>query len=555
MGIRPAVAAASALCVVFGFAAVDAQTRPAARKPAPSKTTRPKPVAAVEPAPAQNTRPVEPKLILLLVVDQFRADYLDRFHNEYTGGLKRMLDESAVFGDAHFEHSPTVTAVGHSITLSGAMPSSSGIVGNEWYDRAIGKQVTSVNDPWTKQLGGESGKEGSSPHRLLVSTVGDEIKMSEKWPASKVIGISVKDRSAIMMAGRRADGAFWWDALTGNFVSSTYYFDQLPPWAAEFNRSRAADKFAGQNWGPASGGTPFMMLPSTPGPAYWTGVVGTSYGNDLLGMMAKAAIEGEKLGQRDSTDLLAISFSSCDTIGHRKGPHSPEIHDVALSTDKVLTGLFDYLEKTVGMKNVLVVFTADHGVAPMPEYMQKHKMPGGRAPAKEVRDTVQKALAGKYGPGDWVSGYSGPAPYLNHQLVASKKLALEDVQETAAAAARQLPYIARVFTREDLRRGMTHADLTGARVQNGFFYLRASDLFIVANPYWLFETSGTSHGTPWNYDSHVPLMLMGPQIKPGRYYQRVLVNDLAPTLTAILGVEIPSGASGRVLHEVIRTGR
>jgi len=555
MNPRAIAAATAVFSIVTGLAAVNAQTRPAPRKQPPARTAPAKPAAGPESTPAPNERPVVPKLILLLVVDQFRADYLDRFHTEYTGGLKRLLDHSAVFGDAHYEHSPTVTAVGHSITLTGAMPSVSGIVGNEWYDRTAGRQVTSVNDPSTKLLGGEPGKDGSSPHRLLVSTVGDELKMSEKWPASKVVGISVKDRSAIMMSGRRADGAYWWDAATGNFVSSTFYFDQLPQWVADFNKSRAADKFVGQNWGPPGGGTPFMMLPSTPGPAYWSGVAGTSFGNDLLVMMAKAAIDGEKLGQRDSADLLAISFSSCDTIGHRKGPHSPEIHDVALSTDKALADLFNHLEKTVGMNNVLVAFTADHGVAPMPEYNQKFRMPGGRAPAKEVRDTVQKALAAKYGQGDWVLGYSGPAPYLNHQLVASKKLTLEDVQDTAAAAARQLPYIARVFTREDLRRGLTHSDLAASRVQNGFFYLRASDLFIVANPYWLFETSGTSHGTPWNYDSHVPLMFMGPQIKPGRYYQRVRVNDLAPTLTAIAGVEIPSGASGRVLHEIIRTGR
>lgn len=529
------------------------QARPAARKSAPAKAAPAKPAAA--PVEAVNERPIEPKLVLLLVVDQFRADYLDRFQKQYNAGLKRLLDNSAVFADAHFDHSPTVTAVGHSITLTGAMPSSSGIVGNEWYDRTAGKQVTSVSDATTKQLGGESGSDGASPRRLLVSTVGDEIKMSHRWNSPKVIGISMKDRAAIMMAGRRADGAYWWDAKTGNLVSSTFYFPQLPQWVQDFNKSRAVDKWLGKTWGPASGGTPFMMLPSTPGPAYWSGVVATSYGNDILGDFAKAAIEGEKLGQRDAVDLLAISFSSCDTIGHRHGPHSPEIHDVALSTDKVLGELFEYLEKTVGMKNVLVAYTADHGVAPMPEYMVKHNMPGGRAPAKEVRDAVHKALVDRYGQGDWVLGYSGPAPYLNHQLIASKKLLLDDVQNTAAAAVRQLPYIARVFTREDLRRGMAHADLTGRRVQNGFFYLRASDLFIVANPYYLFENSGTSHGTPWNYDTHVPLMLMGPQIKPGRYYNRVLLVDLAPTLTAILGVEIPSGASGRVLHEVIRTGR
>lgn len=550
---RHLAALCAATLTISGLTFAYGQARPAARKSAPAKTAPAKPAAA--PVETVNERPIEPKLVLLLVVDQFRADYLDRFHKQYNAGLKRLLDNSAVFADAHYDHSPTVTAVGHSITLTGAMPSSSGIVGNEWYDRVAGRQVTSVSDATTRQLGGESGKDGASPRRLLVSTVGDEIKMSEKWNSPKVIGISVKDRSAIMMSGRRANGAFWWDPSTGNMVSSTYYFPQLPQWVQDFNKSRAVDKWLGKTWGPAEGGKPFMMLPSSAGPAYWSGVVGTSYGNDILGEFAKAAIEGEKLGQREAADLLAISFSSCDTIGHRLGPHSPEIQDVALSTDKVLGDLFDYLEKTVGMKNVLVAYTADHGVAPMPEYMMQHNMPGGRAPAKEVRDTVQKALVDRYGQGEWVLGYSGPAPYLNHQLIAGKKLSLDDVQSTAAAAARQLPYVARVFTREDLRRGMAHADLTGRRVQNGFFYLRASDLFIVANPYYLFENSGTSHGTPWNYDTHVPLMLMGPQVKPGRYYNRVLVVDLAPTLTAILGVEIPSGAAGRVLHEVIRTGR
>ena len=538
-------AALTAAMFICGQPAAFAQTRPAAaRKASPPKTARVAPPAVTPPADP-NARPVVPKLVLLIVVDQFRADYLDRFYPEYTGGLKKLLGEAAVFADAQYNHAPTVTAVGHSITLTGAMPSASGIVENEWYDRASGKSVTSVSDPSTKLLGGDSGKEGSSPHRLLVSTVGDELKLSGKWPSSKVIGISVKDRAAIMMSGHMANGAYWWDATTGNFVSSTFYFNQLPQWAADFNKSRAVDKFAGQNWGPASGGTPFMMLPSSPGAAYWAGVVGTSYGNDILGMMAKAAIEGEKLGQRDAVDLLAVSFSSCDTIGHRFGPHSPEIHDVTLSTDKVLAELFDYLEKTVGMKNVLVAYTADHGVAPVPEYLQKNKMPGGRFVTKDVTAVIQKALTDKYGPGDWVSWYSGAEPYLNQSLIASKKLVLDDVENTAAAALRQLPQIARVFTREELRRGLPNADLTGARVQNGFNYQRTADLIIVPNPFWIFGATTATHGSPWNYDAHVPLMIMGPQVKPGRYYNHVLVNDLAPTITAILGVEIPSGASGR----------
>ena len=263
---RHLAALCAAAITLSGMTLAYGQARPAARKAPPSKAAPAKRAAA--PAEPVNERPAVPKLVLLLVVDQFRADYLDRFHTQYTAGLKRLLDNSAVFADAHYDHSPTVTAVGHSITLTGAMPSSSGIVGNEWYDRASGRQVTSVSDPTTKQLGGEYGKDGASPRRLLVSTVGDEIKMSERWNSPKVIGISVKDRSAIMMAGRRANGAFWWDASTGNMVSSTFYFPQLPQWVQDFNKSRSVDKWLGKTWGPASGGTPWMMLPSSPGPAY-----------------------------------------------------------------------------------------------------------------------------------------------------------------------------------------------------------------------------------------------------------------------------------------------
>jgi predicted AlkP superfamily pyrophosphatase or phosphodiesterase len=515
------------------------------------------PAAASTPAPAEPAAARQaalPKLVLMVVVDQFRYDYLERFRQDYAAGLQRLLNEGAVFTDAHYEHSPTVTAVGHSIVLSGAMPSASGIVGNEYFDRTIGKQVESTSDANTRLVGAPSEKTSSSPRRLLVSTLGDEIKMSGRWP-SKVVGISFKDRAAIMPAGRMADGAYWWDTGSGNFVSSTFYMNDLPAWAAEFNKGRAVDQFAGKTWAPSFGGSPFMMLPAQPGRPYWSGVVGTSYGNDLLALFAEAAIDGEKLGQRDAVDVLTISFSSCDTIGHRKGPHSPEIRDNAISTDRAIGRILGHLEKRIGLKNVLIVYTADHGVAPMPEFMAERKMPGGRAKEEDVLDAVQKSLAAKYGEGKWVVGKSGPAPYLDHALIAKKKLSIEEVQATAAQAVRELPYIARVFTREDLRRGHALSDLIGRRVQNGFFYLRASDLFVVPQPYWLFEDSGTSHGTPWIYDSHVPLIFHGPGIKPGRYHRRALVNDIAPTLSAILGVETPSGASGRVLDEALHTNR
>ncbi|MBI5281554.1 MAG: alkaline phosphatase family protein [Candidatus Solibacter usitatus] len=479
---------------------------------------------APRPAAAQR-----PKLVVMIVVDQFRYDYLTRFRAEFTGGLKRLLDRGAVFTNAHYEHAPTVTAVGHSIVLSGAMPANSGIIGNEWLDRATGKQVTSVSDDSVDLLGVE-GKKGASPHRLLVSTVGDELKMSGRAPA-KVVGVSIKDRSAILPAGRMADGAYWFDKPSGRFVSSTWYFKQFPEWAAKFNDRKVVEKFK-------DGGS---FDKTAEGKA----------GNDIVELFAEAAVEGENLGANGGTDVLAMSFSANDTVGHAKGPDSPEVHEITLHTDKVLARFFDFVDKRVGLSNTLFVLTADHGVAPMPEVMQSRRMPGGRMTEGAVLDAISRALNDRYGEAKWIAGKSAYAPYLDHKLIADSKLDLEEVQHTAAQAVRAVPHIARVFTREELRRGLAQSDMVGRRVQNGFFYQRASDLVIVAEPYWLFEKIGTSHGTPWNYDSHVPIVFMGARVKPGRYHGSAAVVDIAPTLSMLLDVEVPSGASGRVLTEML----
>ncbi|MGJ5813555.1 alkaline phosphatase family protein [Paludibaculum fermentans] len=471
----------------------------------------------------------KPKLVVMIVVDQFRYDYLTKFGSQFTGGFRRLLDHGAVFSNAYYDHMPTVTAVGHSIVLTGAMPASSGIVGNEWYDRRTGQQVTSVSDDHVEQLGAPA-KRGASPHRLLVSTVGDELKMSGKAP-SKVVSLSIKDRSAIMPGGHMADGAYWFDKPSGNFVSSTWYFKELPAWAKTFNDKKVIDQ--------------------------WKGTLGydkmaeSKFGNDVVETFAETAIEGENLGRNEGIDLLSMSFSANDTVGHAKGPDSPEAKEITLHTDKVLDKFFTFLDKRIGMSNVVVVLSADHGVAPLPELMATRKMPGGRIQESAVLDAVTAALNAKYGESKWVLGKSGPSPYLDHKLIADSKLDLEEVQQVAAHAVRNLPHIARVFTREELRRGLSQNDMVGQRAQNGFFYQRASDLVIVPEPYWLFEKSGTSHGTPWNYDAHVPVIFMGPGVKAGKYAGRVCVNDIAPTLTNMLEVETPSGAVGRVLTEML----
>src|SRR5690349_4707858 len=262
-----------------------------------------------------------PKLVLAISIDQFRYDYLLRFRGEYKEGLDRLLTHGAVFTNARYEHFPTVTAIGHSTFLSGATPAISGIVANDWYEREEGKNVTSVSDDSVKLLGG-AGDGGASPKRLLVSTVGDELKMSNGG-RSRVIGMSLKDRSAILPVGHMADGAFWFDAANGNFVSSTYYFPALPAWVSTFDETHPAGRYKGAVWLGRS-------LPDQADAKLYRDVYESPFGNEILEALAERAVEAEKLGQHDVTDLLAISFSSNDAIGHALGPDSPEVHDVSV---------------------------------------------------------------------------------------------------------------------------------------------------------------------------------------------------------------------------------
>jgi hypothetical protein len=482
-----------------------------------------------------------PKLVLALAVDQLRYDYLLRFRSEYKQGLDRLLTRGAVFSNAFYEHFPTVTAIGHSTYMSGATPAISGIVANDWFDRDAGKTVTSVSDDSVKMLGGD-GDGGASPHRLLVSTVGDELKMSD-GARSRVIGLSLKDRSAILPTGHMADGAFWFDEKSGHFVSSTYYFSALPAWVAAFNDQHPLDRYKGAHW---AGG----QLPDETGAKLYRAVYGSPFGNELLEALAERAVLSEKLGQRDVTDLLALSFSSNDAIGHALGPDSPEVHDVSVRTDQVLGKLFQFLDSKVGMQNVLVILAADHGVAPVPEVNQARKMPGGRMPPRIVRDTVQAELTKKYGAGDWISSPSEHSLYLNLDLIREKKLDRSEVNATAAAAASAIPHVFRVYTREQLMNGYAMEDQVGRRVANGFYQRRGADVYVLLEPYWIYSARGTTHGTAFSYDAHVPVIFMGPGIKAGRFDEKITVNDIAPTLATLLGIETPSGSVGRVLAEI-----
>jgi len=492
--------------------------------------------------------PKPPRLVVLVVVDQFRYDYLTRFSKLYTGGFRTLLSNGAVFTNAHLEHYPTATGVGHSTLLSGATPSFSGIIGNEWYDRETKKTIAGVFDPDVKLLGAEKGS-GASPRRLMVSTVGDELKMAARGP-SKVIGISFKDRAAILPVGRTADGAYWYDSATGAMISSTFYFPDLPAWVKQFNAERRADKFLGAEW-KSSQGKVLRALPKEPGTKYYEAFERTPWASDFLLDFAQRAIEAEQLGRDEHPDILSVSLSTTDYVGHSAGPDSEEIRELNLNTDRSLGRFFQYLEKTIGPGGILFVFTADHGVAPMPEAQAQRRMPGGRLASSTLRKTAEAALRAKFGAGEWVEGASEGALWLNRETIRSRGLRQADVEEAAAEALAAVPQVFRVFTASRIMAGQYLNDFVGRRVANSYYPHRSADVIAILSPYWLVGSSGTSHGTPFSYDTHVPLVFLGPGIRPGFYDRTVAVNDIAPTLATLLEVETPSGSSGRVLYEML----
>jgi predicted AlkP superfamily pyrophosphatase or phosphodiesterase len=483
-----------------------------------------------------------PTLVLVVVVDQMRADYLGRHGSEFSGGLKRLLEQGAVFLDANYEAAPTVTAVGHSTILSGATPAVSGIAGNTWYERSEGKTVQSITDDNVQPLGGGS---GASPRRLLVSTLGDELKMSGK--GGKVYGVSLKDRSAILPAGRMADGAFWFNAANGNFVSSSWYFPALPVWATAFNEARPADAYAGRAWQ----GT---QLPAERGPALYGELDATPFADQLVLDFALTVLEQEQLGVDAAVDVLAVSFSAMDYVGHASGPDTPQMRDMVLAIDDKLGTLLAAAERQAGAGNVLTVFTADHGVAPVPEENISRHLPGGRYSAQAERAAVEAALVAAFGAGNYVAGTGEMGFYLAADPVPGKLLARSDLEQVAAAALRQQPNVARVYTRSELTSASSAGDRVDQRVRNGFSAVHSADVLVVHEPYWLAGApGGTTHGSPYSYDTHVPLIFLGPPalLKAGHYHAAAAIHDIAPTLAALLGVARPSGSLGRVLAEML----
>jgi predicted AlkP superfamily pyrophosphatase or phosphodiesterase len=503
----------------------------------------------------------KPKLVVAIIIDQFRYDYLTRFRPEYHAGFDQLLTHGADFTGAFYAQVPTVTAVGHSIFLSGAMPAVSGIVSNTWYDRDAAQLVTSVCDWDMQTVGGRETRKGpkctdadpASPRRLLVTTVGDELRLAHR--DSKVIGVSLKARAAILPSGHAANGAYWFDDETGNFVSSTFYMKQLPGWAQAFNSKKLPEQYLDRPWS----GFPHANFHTPTGSASrYSKLAASPWGNELVEGLAEEAVTGEGLGQRGQTDLLAVSFSSNDYIGHAEGPYSPQVKDMALRADQLLGKLFHLLDEKVGMQNVLVVLSADHGVAATPAQDEELKIPGGYL-AADIADVVSSALNKTFGQQTWLVPDAGEASiYFDREALRQAKgpdgrpVTEADVYRVARDAILATPqlHVSRVYSRDQLQNGVA-GDFIAQAAMNGFFPRRSGDLSLIFEPGYVPGTHGTTHFTPYAYDTHVPVVFMGAGIKSGRYTGTIHPNDIAPTLAGILDLQPPSGSSGRVLSEML----
>jgi hypothetical protein len=527
-------------------------------------------------AAAAEAPPPRPKLVITVMIDQFRPDYLQRFGPFFgQGGFNLLLQRGAQFAGARYEHAVTSTCPAHAVVLTGSHGNVNGIINNTWYDAVAGQEVYCAADSLVKVIGVQ--KEGRSPRNLIGHTVGDELKLASAG-RSRVIAVGGKDRSAIMLGGHLADAAYW--PVDTLFVSSTYYVKALPEWARRFNASKAMSTYAGKVWQRllpaaaynavghddvvgeevvASRGRVFPHRLDRIMPSFQHFVTSFEYSpfhNEVVADFAMKALVEEGLGRDSVPDLLAISLSAIDRVGHAYGPHSHEVMDLVIRTDRLLERLFAFVDQHVGLANTLIVLTADHGVAPLPELVDAIRPGAGtgrRVDPATISSAVTARLDRRFGavaaPG-WIAYHDPPWIYLNTAVLKKRGISVEAAEREARAALEQVPGVQQAMTATELR-------LLGQPARSpaafSFHPARAGNIYYSMRPYWLAEShqSGASHGSPWSYDARVPLLWLGAGISPTTHLHPVSVADVAPTLAFLLGISEPGGSTGRVLSEML----
>ncbi len=510
-----------------------------------------------------------PKLVVGIVVDQMRYDYLTRFWGQYgENGFKRLVREGFNCKNNHFNYAPTSTAPGHASVYTGTSPAAHGIIGNNWFDKDLGKDVYCVSDDTFASVGTNTEAGKMSPSRMNVTTLTDQLRLHTQM-RGKVISVAIKDRGAVIPGGHTANAAYWFaGGSEGNWISSSYYMEQLPKWVVKFNSARGVDKYR-KPWttlkdmseytesgpddnkyeGLFSGETAPVFPHDVPGLWNTNGgyemIKGTPYGNSITTDFAIAAMEGEDLGADGIPDFLAISYSSTDYVGHKFGVNSKEIEDTYLRLDLEIEKLLSALDKEVGAGDYTVFLTSDHGVADVPAYLIDQKVPVGYFQSAEIMSKLREFVNYQYGTTELIRGASNNQLYLDHQVIRNLDLSERDVQETLAQELLDNEFIDRVYTAYQMQNTQYSLGIPYI-LQNGFNQKRSGDIFYVLKPGVTdYMATGTTHGSPQIYDTHVPLLFYGKGISQGSTVSRTEIPDIAPTIAVLLGISFPNGSTGK----------
>jgi predicted AlkP superfamily pyrophosphatase or phosphodiesterase len=512
-----------------------------------------------------------PKLVVILVVDQMRADYVDRFKTEWLGGFHRLLTDGAWFRQAAYPYLGTVTCAGHATIATGAFPRTHGIIHNGWWDRGQGRVVTCTEDAAAKNLGygGVTGRGGDSAHQLLLPTFADELRTQR---SAHVVSLSLKNRSAVMLAGRAADAVVWMSDDLDGWVTSTAFTAAPVPAVESFIEANRVDADYGKTWtrllpdadyrepddavgeAPPAGWTrtlPHVLTGAAgrPDPQFRSQWQRSPYADAYIGRLAASLTQSLQLGRHQGTDVLAVAFSSPDLVGHAFGPRSQETHDMYAHLDRTIGQLLDGLDALVGRDHYLVALTSDHGVADIPEQALKIGQPAGRISSRALLDAAEQRAQATLGPGKYIAAVSGTdlyfAPGVYQKLRATSGALLYVLAGVAAH-----PGISRVFRAEQLADRPLTGDGELRAAALSYMKGRSGDLVIVPKPGWMMAATGTTHGSASADDQRVPILMMGPGIKPGEYSTRATPADIAPTLAALRGVTMAK-AEGRLLVEAM----
>ena len=515
-----------------------------------------------------------PKIVVGIVIDQMRWDYLYRYYNRYsTGGLKRIINKGFSFENTLLPYVPTYTAVGHTTIYTGGIPATHGMVGNNWFDKGSNKNVYCTDDSTVQGVGNNDVSGKMSPKNMWATTITDELRLSNNFE-SKVIGIALKDRGAILPAGHSANAAYWYDEKTGKWITSNYYMQQLPDWVNVFNAKDEPGNMMKKDWNTlypintytqstadnqdyelALSGLTSPVFPhklSTVGSVKYSTFKYTPYAATYTFNFAKAAIENEKLGSGKATDFLTVSISSTDYMGHSFGPNSIEAEDTYLRLDKDIADFLNYMDAKIGINNYLVFLSADHGAAHVPAFLKEHKIDAGVFSDLAINQQLNKIVEDSFGIKQTILSVQNYQVYIDVRLIKNNSKDISAVKNLIIQTLKNLPFITNVFETDKMN-DITLAEPLKTMLINGYTPTRSGDIqFIVKPGYFDGGKKGTTHGL-WNpYDAHIPLLFYGWNIKPGKTNRETYMTDIAATLAAMLHIQMPSGSVGKVLGEVVK---